>query len=890
MIEVQRFQRVAELFESARARTGSDREAFLRGACADNPDLLGEVRRLLDHHEDDNAPLATPVIPEELRLDMFPSLTTPPVPESIGGHRVKGLLGVGGMGVVYLAEQDRPRREVAIKVIRPGIAGRGLLRRFEFEAAALARLQHPGIAQVYEVGAFNDGTGPRPFFVMERIEGRPLTAYADEHDLDTRRRLELIVAVCDAVHHAHQRGVVHRDIKPANILVDGSGQPRILDFGVARATDSDLQVTTVQTEIGQLVGTLPYMSPEQVLGRSGEVDVRSDVYAIGVTLYELLSGRLPFEFSDATLLIAARTVAEAEPTSLSTLNRAFRGDLDTIVRKAIEKDPGRRYQAASSLAADLGRFLADEPIVARPATTAYQLRKFARRNRGLVAGFAAALVVLVAGTVVASTLAIGQAHARREATRRADDLETVAAFQADRLSEIDPAGMGQLLHENILSQVSSALDAVGGDAERTHATLTELSAALDHVNFTDTALAALQSNIFDKALQSADAELSEQPLVKAEILQSLASAMRDLGLGEAALEPQRQALQIRRESLGNDDPKTLLSIDKTGIALKQLGRFEEAEPYYAEALDGRRRVLGDDDPATLISMINSGLLLLKEGDAVAAEQMFRDVHEAATRTEGPGGRLSVQAANNIAVALERQKRYDEAIVFNQEAVDGRRKLFGDDDLETVTAMSNLGVTLLNAGREDDAAPYLEAVLAARRRILGNNHPLTIGAMSNYAVLLRHQHRLEEAEPLYREAIDRAREAFGDQGLTTLTLINNLGTLRKEQGDLDGAIEAYREAAAGRAAALGPGHPATLGASRNLARALTLAGRMSEAEQVLTSTLAASQGARGGADPETIEVMRRMVELHEAWAKAEPDSGHLKIAADWQARIDAAENP
>lgn len=347
-------------------------------------------------------------------------------PRQIGHYRLIEAIGDGGMGVVYLAEQDQPLRSVAVKLIRSGIMSRELLRRFEFEAQVLGQLRHPGIAHVYEAGTADTERGVQPYFAMEYVEGPPLDRYARDHQLGTRKRLELIALICDAVQYAHQKGVIHRDLKPGNILVDESGQPKVLDFGVARATNADTQTVTLRTDVGQLVGTVPYMSPEQVSGVSSEIDTRSDVYALGVICFELLTERLPHRVRDRSIPEAARIIRDEEPSRLSSIDPALRGDVETIVAKALEKDKTRRYQSAAEMSADLRRYLRNEPILARPQTTLYQLRKFARRNRGLALALCGVLLALVAGLASTSIYAFREHRQRQVAERRFEDLRSFA--------------------------------------------------------------------------------------------------------------------------------------------------------------------------------------------------------------------------------------------------------------------------------------------------------------------------------------------------------------------------------------------------------------------------------------------------------------------------------
>ena len=323
-------------------------------------------------------------------------------PDFIGHYRVVCLLGEGGMGAVYEAEQDNPRRPVALKLIRPGLVSPSLLKRFAQEAQILGRLRHPGIAQIYEAGLAEDG---QPFFALEFVRGLPLDEYAGRERLGTAARLELLARVCDAVQHAHDHGVIHRDLKPGNILVDEAGQPKVLDFGVALA-DDDLRSSTDRTRTGQLVGTLTYMSPEQVAADPSAVDARSDVYTLGLILFELLAGRLPYELEHLSLPEAALVIREREPARLGSADSTFRGDVETIAGKALEKDKARRYSSAGDLAADLRRYLRHEPIRARPPSALYQLSKFARRHQALVGAVLGVFAALLVGTITSVLFAI----------------------------------------------------------------------------------------------------------------------------------------------------------------------------------------------------------------------------------------------------------------------------------------------------------------------------------------------------------------------------------------------------------------------------------------------------------------------------------------------------
>ncbi|MHC4428712.1 MAG: serine/threonine protein kinase, partial [Planctomycetota bacterium] len=541
---------------------------------------------------------------------------------TIGRYETRRVIAAGGMGTVYEAVQDRPHRAVALKVMRRGATSRQAMKRFKHEAEILGRLRHPHIAQVYDAGTFDDGEGAQPYFAMELVKGRPLIEYCDDRSLETRQRLELFARVCDAVQYAHQQGVIHRDLKPDNVLVDDFGEPKVLDFGVARATGSDIQATTVQTDIGQLIGTVPYMSPEQVTGDPTELDTRTDVYSLGIVLYELLSGRLPHDLGDRNIPEVVRLIREEDPTPLSSVNRVFRGDLDTIVNKALAKEKDRRYQTAAELADDVRRYLNDQPIVARPASAMYQLGKFARRNRTLVGSAAGVFVLLVFGAVT-STAAFVQADAQREAALdEAQKTTLVRNFLQEMLASPDPtAGKRELT-------VAEMLNTVAPEVDRRFEEYPEVSAKLHYT-------------IGQAFTVNGRHKKAETHVVKA---QQLAGAVK--GLEE-------------------------LELDALGLYIQVLSRqlrFREAIKPARELRNRRRELQGPTHFKSIAAMMKLGDVLGNSGNPAnyaEAERLMREGVELTRMTESKDSYRLLERTQAIENFLLRRRRFADAEEFAQ---------------------------------------------------------------------------------------------------------------------------------------------------------------------------------------------------------------------------------
>ncbi len=848
----------------------------------------------------------------------------------IGRYKLKQQIGEGGFGAVYLAVQEAPvRREVALKIIKLGMDTEQVIARFEAERQALALMEHPNIAKVLDAGATDTG---RPYFVMELVRGVPITEYCDQQEMPFRERLDLFMQVCGAVQHAHQKGIIHRDIKPSNVLVtqvDDKPSPKVIDFGIAKATQQRLTEQTMFTEFGQFIGTPAYMSPEQADASGVDIDTRSDIYSLGVLLYELLTGAPPFDIKTlrkAGLGEIQRIIREVEPPRPSTrlsglgaeletvarqrsiepkkLGTFLRGDLDWIILKALEKDRVRRYESASGLAADIQRYLVDEPVEAGPPSKVYRFRKFVRRHRGgVIAGavVAGTLVLGVIGTSVgmvralqekrrADAAAQAEATARLEEQKRGDELKQVSDFQAKMLSEIDATGAGIELMRDIRAKFAEALTKSGVPDEERSKRAGAFARELTHVNATDVAADMIDRTILVPAIEAVDSEFKDQPLLDSSLRQTLAELYRTLGRNDSAYSLQERALNVRRRVLGGEHADTLNAEWNLARILRSQGKLAEAEPYAREAMEKRRRVLGDDHPDTLASINTMATLLQDQGKLSAAEPYFREVVEKGRRVLGEENADTLNYIGHMGLLLDAQGKRKEAEPYLREAMEKSRRVRGEDDPNTVNAINNYGYLLVALGRAAEAEKYLREALEKERRVRGEEHPDTLHAINNVAHVVEIQGKVAEGEAMYREALEKSRRVLGDAHPSTVRAIGNLGNNLRAQGKLDEAEPLVREAMETNRRVLGDEHRETLIAINVYGYLLIGQGKPAEAERYWREAYEKGRHALGEDHPDVLVWTNNLGGLLKSQGKLVEAEPYLREALAKSRRVNGNDHP
>ena len=871
--------RAKDLFLEALDLTEEARADFLRRACGSDPDVHRQVVELLRLHDTAGGFLGNPTVGVPLEDDP-PSQT---MQGGLGRFELKRELGRGGFGQVHLAvRRGDVKQYVALKLLNRGVDTAAIIRRFRQERKFLAALQHEYIATFIDAGETDDG---RPFYVMEYVDGRPIDRLCNSKRLPTKERLQIFLKVCAAVQLAHSKFVLHRDIKPSNILVTDDGTPKLVDFGIAKATNPEVW-GTILTADDQRVMTYDYASPEQVTG--DRLDVRSDVYSLGIVLYELLTGRKPYQLTSPQYEIARKVICDEEPLrpsdavartttvrrydpgtdeitddditpddvardrggDLRALRRGLSGDLDNIVMFALRKDPDRRYGTVEQLAEDIRAYLNDEPLrYARPESRLYVVKKAALRHAGALVSASAVLIALASGVAVSTVMYV-------RAEERAEQLARVTEFQGSMLSDIDVEALGI----NILGEQRRQLEASIADDVQEATALGDFDRLRDRINPTDIARTMIDAHILAGAVRTIDAEFGDDPVAEAALRQTVGDTYVEIGMYAHAMPQVAAALEMRLQELGEQHLDTLDSRQRMGALLWSMGRFPEAERCYLEALDGLRDAVGPRHPDTLRCLTGYGNTLLSLGRHDEAESSVRSALEGRRETLGEHHAETLDSLAALGNVLLTRGRLADAEPYFRESLEGRRRALGPDHPDTVAAINSMGVLLRELDRLEESAEHFRAALDAERRVHGDNHPNTITALMNLGAVHRLRGAYDEAESYLRQAVTDGRRVLGSEHPVTLSALSNIGVLLRQMGNTEEAEPYYREVLDTRRRLLGADHPSTLVALSNLALFLETTGRLDEAEPLAAEALRERRRVLGDDHPDTLQSINRLAGL------------------------------
>ena len=885
-----------DLFTAALAVANSaERKAFLDRECAGNLALRERLAKLVEAHLQSHPlldhPLADPAIAHTVEAKQVDRAAAAEAGKMIAGrYKLLEAIGEGGMGTVWVAEQIEPvRRKVALKLIKAGMDSKSVLARFEAERQALAVMDHPNIAKVLDGGLTETG---RPFFVMEYVKGVPITEYCDATRLSIPERLKLFAQVCQAVQHAHQKGIIHRDLKPSNILVapyDDRPVPKVIDFGLAKAMHQSLTERTLHTAHETVLGTPLYMSPEQAQLNNIDVDTRSDIYSLGVLLYELLTGTTPLEkqrFKEAAWDEVKRIIREEEPPRPSMrlsssmtlpslaagrqmeparLTTLIRGELDWIVMKALEKDRTRRYDTATGFAADVQRYLDGEPVLAAPPSARYRLWKFATKHRAALTTAAAIALLLVAGVAVSSWQAVRATRAegkarlaqQAEAERAEGERRAKEEAQAARDEEARERGYAEAIAKFVKDDFLALTSVEGQD------------------RFGGTGKEALSKDttlreLLDRAAEKLRARKDLDPRIEAELCLMVGVNFRGAGEAEKGIEFLQRAVQLREGLVGRGHFDTQDAMNSLAVAYGAAGHYARAVPLLEETLRHKKTTLGPHARSTLVTMDNLARAYGQSGKLELAITLGEETFKLSKATLGPVHSVTLHARSNLTRAYEANGKPDLALPLCEETLKLRKATLGPEHPETLTNMNDLAGLYMHVGKLDLALPLYEETLKLRKARLGLDHPDTLISMNDLAVAYEETGRLDLALPLYEETRKLQTAKLGPEHPHVLISMNNLATAYKAAGKLDVALPLLEEALKLKKAKLGLEHPETLICMTNLAGVYQSAKRLDLALPLFEETLKLKKAKLGPDHPLTLTCMNNL-------AGAYADAGKLDLA-------------
>lgn len=737
----------------------------------------------------------------------------------VGPYRLLEKIAEGGMGEIWLADQKQPvRRRVALKLIKAGMDSREIVRRFESERQALALMDHPAIATVFDAGSTQQGV---PYFAMEYVPGVPITTYCSTHKLSVRQRIELFIHVCEGVQHAHQKAIIHRDLKPSNILVmevDRRPAPKIIDFGVAKALSQRLIEQTMFTRVGSIVGTPEYMSPEQADSGGEDIDTRSDVYSLGVILYELLAGVPPIELKSSGYYDFVRKLRETNTPKPSTrvrgltsssapadggdaarllLAKELRGDLDCIALKCLEKDRSRRYGSPAELAADLQRYLEHRPVLATPASTAYRLRKFAQRNRGLLAAVCGLVAVMILGTVISLYQAFRAHQAERAALQQRDRADTEAATAA---------AVSGFLQDDLLSQAGA--DAQNGDAPPDP----------------DVKVRTL----VDRAAAAVPRKFAGKPMVEADLRETLGNTYLSLGLLKEAESELRQAHEIDVRTRGADAQKTLETEKELATVEFNENNYPEAARMEEAVYDAALKKLGPEAPLTLGAMQSLAVDETLLGETAKAEPLLKKALELETKLQGQEDKNRLDTSDSLAFLYMKQGRYGEAQQLLESGLPIYRKVWGPDHPNTQREIFGLARVDFYTGNYAKAEELAAAVYQSNLRLLGPTHFKTLSAARQLARIYAAEGKLDQAEPLTKDTLQKDIQHSGNDSVETLYTKEDLAWIYEHENKYPEAETLLRQVELVADRLFGASNPEAIFTKQLLAANLLHQGRCEQA--------------------------------------------------------------